>query len=136
MKRSATGSVLLEALIAVVVMAVGLTALMQALMNSSRVISEVQDYGRAWILINEKFQEKYIFDKTNVSYEHHQAVAPLERFEDTVHFTALTQEPWSGLTQMDITVTWHNGNNNRSIGLRTLLSNDNTNQTTKSIFYN
>ncbi len=135
MKTTRRGSVLAEALVAVVLMAVGMTALMQALMNSAHVVNEAQDYGRAWLLINEKLQEKIFIDKSNVA-DQHKAVAPFDRFEYNVGLKTLVQQPWTGLKQLDIAVVWTDGKNDRRVGLTTLLPNDNTTQTTKSIFYN
>jgi len=130
------GSVIAEALIAVVVMSVGITVLMQALMNNARVVDAAQDYGRAWILLNEKLEEKVHFDKLNVSIKRQVANKPLERFEYDLTFKKITQDHWSGLNQLDIAVSWPNENKRRQVSLRTILPNDNTTQTSQSIFYN
>ncbi len=130
------GSLILEAVIAVVVMAIGLTTLMQALMNNANVVNSAQEYGRAWLIINEKLQEKVFFDKTNISLENQAVDAALPRVKYDQTFKTLTQEPWIGLKQLDLSLHWANNANTRSLSIRTILPNDDTQQTKQSLFYN
>lgn len=129
------GFVILEALIAIVVMAVALTALMQALMNNARVINTVQDYGKAWLLINEKLGEKTLFDTTIVPLLNQPAAKPLERFTYDLEFKSINQESWQGLERAEMSVAWIDGKQ-RVVNLRTILPDDNSTQTTRSVFYN
>lgn len=120
------GMLLLESLIAVVIFAVGITAILQSLMNNVRIGAITGQYAEAVFLLNESLGAEQF---QSVVLDH-------PGFDYQVKIQKLQQEPWEELKQLDLSVSWPKGANQRRIALRTILPDDHVTQTIKSIFYN
>ena len=130
------GSVLAEALMAVVIMSVSVTVIMQSLMNNLRYTQVHQDYSRALFLLEDKLEEAFCFKVADVFNPKLAVPEPLARFYYAMDMKDLIQEPWLGLKQLDLAVHWPSGTKDRSLDVRIFLPDDHTQTKTTTTFYN
>ena len=129
------GFALIEALLSVVVMAIGLTAVFAAMMQQQKTLSVGGANVIAINALHEKLFEKIFLDPTNVSMEPRQARGYPQGLNIGVDFKKPMGDQWSGVKQMDVMVTWAKADK-RQWRLRTLLPDDESTSTKQSVFYN
>lgn len=118
------GFVLLEAVLAIVLMAVGMAVIMQALMQNARLINTFGEYSVASLVIKEKFQEKTVLKPKNTSTQTKPLSGILGKFAVRQEYKMPTTSQWEGFKQVEIQVMWPNPQAKRHIGLMVMVPNE------------
>ncbi len=130
-----SGIVLAEALVAVVIVSVGVVVIMQALVANLRASMVQQDYAKALLLLQDKLEERFFQDAVQASKREEPAPKPLDRFRYQWEYKNVLQDRWVGLKQLDIAVSWASGKNGRELNFKAFLPDMHTQETTTSVFY-
>ena len=114
------GSVLIEAIAAVVIMAVSLSLILQSFSANYRATVMDQDYSKALILLENRLSG-ILADPTHlpkiIPDEH--CPLPFERFDYKMSMTKLTEPQFKGIQLLSLAVIWPAGKNGHSIDCST-----------------
>jgi Tfp pilus assembly protein PilV len=109
------GSILLEALLAVVILATALTAVIQAMMSGLRSTVAAADYLRAANILDQLMIEKFVADSGNSKpVEPTQLAAPYERYQYSVNVSDVDDADLK-LRSVECSVEWPAGKGKRML---------------------
>ncbi len=118
-----TGSLLLESLLAILILSVTLTLMIQTLLGGMKAMVMSAEYTKACFLIDNKMFEliKNRFIDTNFRDSGHFPL-PFENFGYTIEVNPLANEKTSGaINEIDLDVSWPSGSKERKISVATYL---------------
>jgi Tfp pilus assembly protein PilV len=118
------GVILLEVLLAVAILAFGLTAVIQAMMSGLRACTLASDYLRATSALDQKMIEKYIQKSTDKpSSEDGSLSAPFEHMTYAVDIVPAREPGFDDMSfyQIKSTVYWQAGKGQRALSAGLLI---------------
>ena len=108
------GSLLLESLLAVTILSVSLTLIIQSLVSSSRGIAYNTKYMIAMLLLDDKMNELMAKRATDESLETEgNFPKPFEHYQ--YHLETKTMEEIKGLSEVTLSVSWTSGHKENGI---------------------
>jgi len=129
------GSILIEALAAVAIIAVSLTLIMESFAGNFRATVLHQEYTKALVLLQNRLDQAFVMEIKDVVKSGEPEPHPLERFRYQSKLKDL-DEANKGLKRLDMTVSWASGPKTRAVSATTYLKTEDVKQETKSVFYN
>lgn len=116
------GSLLIEALLAVVILSTSLSLILQSLVASLRASVYSVDYTQALILLESKMNEALMKGKSpEGSSEEGNFPEPHERYFYVLKAQALTGEDEENLDQLMLSISWNTKKKKNNISLETYL---------------
>lgn len=124
-RHPSRGALLVEALLAVMILSIGLTVIIRSLMTSLRATSYTADYSMAVFLLEDKInglmQNGFIEDGHS---EEENLEAPFEKFVYRIEAHNIKDADKPGnLNQVELSLSWPSGRKMRKIFLTTYLLN-------------
>ncbi len=130
------GSILVEALAAVAIIAVSLTLIMQSFASTLRASVLHQDYIKALVLLQNRLEATSLKDMSDLGIVDKPCPEPFGRFHYKTAIKDVNGQPlYQGLKQIDIAVDWPSGPRQREVKLSTYLNLGNVEQKTKTTYY-
>lgn len=130
------GSILVEALAAVAIIAVSLTLIMQSFASTLRASVLHQDYIKALVLLQNRLEAVSLKDMSDLGIPDKPCPSPFGRFHYKTAIKDMNGQPlYQGLKQIDIAVEWPSGPRQREVKLSTYLNLGNVEQKTKTTYY-
>ncbi len=123
------GSLLIEALLAVVIIAISLTLIIESLASSYRAVILTKDYSQALILLENQLsllaQKGFIEDSINESDSYPE---PFSKYRYDLKTSlsqkadnSFSQEDLGGINKVDLSVSWSTGRKANKVSLLTYL---------------
>lgn len=113
--RNQKGAILLEALLAVVILATALTAILQAMMSGLRSTIAAVDYMRAANILDQLMVEKFVAGSGNLkSVDPVQLESPYDRYRYFVNVSDVEDTDLK-LRSVECSVEWPAGKGNRTL---------------------
>ena len=134
-KEGNKGSILIEALAAVAIIAVSLTLIMQSFIGNFRSVVLHQDYAKALTLLENRLDQSFVIKASDFVNNQH-CPKPMERFYCKGSITDLNDANTQGLKRLDLAITWPSGKRNKEVIATTFLQTGSVKQETKSVIYN
>lgn len=114
------GGLLLEALLAVVILSVSLTLIIQAMTSSLRATVYTTDYSTALLLMENKLVELMLMNAEDISTgDDVEFAEPNERFQYSVATSDLSTEEAEGVNNVTMEVSWKSGSRNNNVVVET-----------------
>jgi len=137
--KCSKGALLIEALLAVSIVSVSLTMIIQSFLTSMRATAYSRDYTTAVMLIeNEMFEIKRLgyadaLTKTGGGYQE-----PFEQFQYAINSEPLGSQEEETLIEIQVAVTWPSGNKEKILSSSTLMmsSKEKENEKKSGLFFN
>ena len=121
--RCRRGSLLIEALLAVVILSVSITLIIQAMISSARAMDYSADYAAAAALLEYKMQELIVAGSTATNHEE----GPMDDFDGKYRYKITSEDSTDDASQVkvvDVAVEWQSGHKENSISLTSFLLKD------------
>ncbi len=115
------GSLIIEALLAVVILSTSLSLILQSLMASLRASVYSVDYTQALILLESKMNEALMKGKSPEGSREENFPEPHERYSYILKAQALTGEDEENLDQLMLSISWNTKKKKNNISLETYL---------------
>ena len=115
------GSLIIEALLAVVILSTSLSLILQSLVASLRANVYSVDYTQALILLESKMNESLMKGKTTEGSEEGDFPEPHERYSYVLKTQPLTGEDEENLDQLMLSIAWNTKGKKNNISLETYL---------------
>lgn len=124
LKWNKRGSLLVEALVTLVIMAVGLTVIIQSFLSSFRASTQVEGYSLACILLEDKMNDLLqIGFIAGDAQEEGSFPEPYENFRYRIKTENIREGDQEGLlNRVNLEVLWASGKRNRSVQVVTYLA--------------
>ena len=136
-KMTRKGSILIEALAAVVIISISLTLIMQSFAGNFRATVLHQDYAKALVLLENRLDQSAVVTAADlVANPDAHCPEPMERFNCKAKLSDLNDATFEGLKRLDMTVAWPSGKKDKELSVTTFLKTEDVKQETKSVFYN